>query len=367
MRRPVKPKQVHVPEPPFTVRIAERRCFEGVTFLSALMPTTRRYVQLSINDQNHRFSELSVVEANDLLTVLKTMPDPEDKLGTTLRVLDFRKVVKKDLWVPAAKFGRVRMYPCNEYNVGDVVRIVRKTEVKKAIVDSVTVMPPDHLHHGRIRLKLLDEDEVVHYHEKPKRIFPIFGQSTTSSKEAFHPEIVVCSDTPRFRSLSRVVPESYEHVLEVGCSTGEATKILAKHSSRVSALDVGAEMVEMTRAQFSEEELEQVSVEVVDVRKEVWFLMYCEETLIKYGDVDVAFIDVGGQSPIDQVAAALQAVLRYAKVRRVIVVKSMGLWKYLEGVAEDELGDRLRSALNYSKPRRRQLTRFEKTLKEEKT
>lgn len=367
MRRPVKPKQVHVPEPPFTVRIAERRCFEGVTFLSALMPTTRRYVQLSINDEHHRFAELSVVEPNDLLTVLKTMPDPEDKLQTTLRVLDFREVVKKDLWVPAPKFGRVRLYPCREFRVGDLVRIVRKTQVLKAIVDSVAAMPPGHLHAGRIRLQLLDEETVVYYHEKPKRIYPIFGKSISPEQEVFYPEIVVCSDTPRFRMLSRVVPESSEHVLEVGCSTGEATKILSKHSARVSALDVGAEMVEMTRAQFSEQEMEQVSVEVVDVRKEVWFLMYCEETLSKHGEVHAAFVDVGGQSPIDQVAAALQAVLRYAKVRRVIVVKSVELWKHLDGAAEEELGDRLRTALNSSKPRRRQLTRFEKTLRDEKS
>ncbi|MDP6038652.1 MAG: methyltransferase domain-containing protein [Candidatus Latescibacteria bacterium] len=75
-----------------------------------------------------------------------------------------------------------------------------------------------------------------------------FKSPFSYQKGAFFMEIIVASSAERFRVLARDLLKDHSRVLEIGCSTGRATRILAENAERVVAVDVSREMVETTHS-----------------------------------------------------------------------------------------------------------------------
>jgi SAM-dependent methyltransferase len=135
--------------------------------------------------------------------------------------------------------------------------------------------------------------------------------------------LVVVSTTERYRRLAGQV-SAQDTVLEIGCSTGEATRRLVETGARVVAVDVSKELT----ARLAED-LPQANVARLDGRDGAALRALCPEP-------DVIFLDVGGDALLPNVTSALRVVLLTYRPR-LIVVRSYEL-AVLQGlVAEVEL------------------------------
>ena len=61
-------------------------------------------------------------------------------------------------------------------------------------------------------------------------------------------KIQVVSDCDTFRARAKELTRASDHVLEVGCSTGETSRVLAKHAKKVLAVDNSFVAVEEAKA-----------------------------------------------------------------------------------------------------------------------
>ena len=55
-------------------------------------------------------------------------------------------------------------------------------------------------------------------------------------------ELIIVSDVEHYRQLARDKVLESDRVLEIGCSTGQTTRVLAQRASRVVAVDCSAKM-----------------------------------------------------------------------------------------------------------------------------
>lgn len=207
------------------------------------------------------------------------------------------------------------------------------------------------------------------YRARPSRLVRIYGSPpagrSTAAAAAPPLLIILTADTASFRLLAASQVRSSDTVLEVGCSTGETTAILAKYlpKGRVVALDVGANMVERTKERLrlvsSESDIcSDVAVHkmdpFVDPRGAVEATERETETGIgkdgsggdcrptKGGGVDAVFIDIGGNRELRGVVRMIAfARTAFAQPPRLIVVKSQELVAELKASsnAEGNVGD----------------------------
>jgi SAM-dependent methyltransferase len=138
--------------------------------------------------------------------------------------------------------------------------------------------------------------------------------------------IVVVSSAARYRRLARVLPGPGDAVLEVGCSTGTATRLLAATGARVLAVDVSAEMVARTRAALGA--APRAAVAHLDGRD-------TSSVAALLPDPELVFLDAGGDARLDAVALLLRQLL-LAFSPRVLVVRSAELAAVCAAVAEVE-------------------------------
>jgi SAM-dependent methyltransferase len=124
------------------------------------------------------------------------------------------------------------------------------------------------------------------------------------------PLIKVVSSAQYFRRLARQLPTSQDTVLEIGCSTGEATRVLAATGARVLAVDLAAEMIEALQAEMAE--VDNVRVVWVDGRD---MTVLAEMA----GQPDLIFLDVGGNALLGNVASVLRQCLKTFTPRMIIV------------------------------------------------
>jgi SAM-dependent methyltransferase len=118
------------------------------------------------------------------------------------------------------------------------------------------------------------------------------------------------STVRRFRHLARDLTAANDAVLEIGCSTGETTAILAKCAGRVVAVDISQELVARTAAAMAA--LANVMVRKVDARN-----IPCLVKLLPRPDL--VFIDVGGVAQVDNVAFVLRQCLQAFSPRMFVV------------------------------------------------
>ena len=151
------------------------------------------------------------------------------------------------------------------------------------------------------------------------------SSSSSSSSSSSAARIVVTS-AERYRHLARKLPDAGGAVLEIGCSTGEATRCLAATGARVVAVDLSEEMVERTRASLVG--APRVSVTHLDARDTPALAALLPAP-------DLIFLDAGGDARLDAVALILrQCLLAFAP--RTTVVRSAELAAVCAAVVEVE-------------------------------
>ena len=128
-------------------------------------------------------------------------------------------------------------------------------------------------------------------------------------------EIIVTSSVDRFRRLADSLPDVRASVLEIGCSTGMTTRILAQRCARVVAVDVSREMMDKTcddMAGFGN-----VTVARGDGRD-------LARLRCLLPNPDFIFLDIGGAALLGNVASLLRECIR-AFDPLAIVVRSIEL------------------------------------------
>jgi len=147
--------------------------------------------------------------------------------------------------------------------------------------------------------------------------------------------IVVVATSTRYRQLARTLPAAGDTVLEIGCSTGEATRLLAASGAgAVVAVDVAAEMVARTRAAVAAAGGAAASG---GARLTVARLDGRDTAALRalVAAPDLIFVDVGGDARLDAVALQLrQCLLAFAP--RTLVLRSAELAAVCAAVREVE-------------------------------
>lgn len=133
-------------------------------------------------------------------------------------------------------------------------------------------------------------------------------------------EVLVVSSINRYRQLARELPVETDRILEVGCSTGESTRLLAQRAARVVAVDVSAELVARLQAEMAG--CAEVQVARIDGRN-------TPQLVALLPDPTLIFIDIGGTAHLDNVALQLRLCLK-AFAPRLIAVRSFELATFAE-------------------------------------
>ena len=207
---------------------------------------------------------------------------------------------------------------------------------------------------------------------RPSRLVKVYTSSSNSShvasqscyggsdKMRHRPQIVVTSDTVNYRILAASQVKSDDFVLEIGCSTGECTAILARYvssPSRIVAFDTGESMIAAAKKRVAEEQKQlkevggaranngAVSFYKIDALQDPRGALKAIQTStsVARGDEDkkdgatnsdsqpkypdVVFIDIGGNREIKGVVRMMHWVLDafQSQPPRLIVVKSQEL------------------------------------------
>ena len=123
-------------------------------------------------------------------------------------------------------------------------------------------------------------------------------------------EIIVVSAKDSFRHMAKTLPTPEDDVLEIGCSTGAATRHLAATGARVVAVDKAPKFVETLQREMREHQ--NVEVACLDGRDIPGLAALASSpTLI--------FIDIGGDSHLDIIGLQLRLCLRAFQPRTVVV------------------------------------------------
>lgn len=128
-------------------------------------------------------------------------------------------------------------------------------------------------------------------------------------------EVLAVSSIDRYRQLARELPVETDRVLEIGCSTGESTRLLAQRAAQVVAVDVSAELVARLQAELAG--CAKVQVARIDGRN-------TPQLVALLLDPTLLFIDIGGTAHLDNVALQLRLCFK-AFAPRLIVVCSFEL------------------------------------------
>lgn len=145
-----------------------------------------------------------------------------------------------------------------------------------------------------------------------KRCIPIYSTTNDSTT------VIVTSETHHYRHLCASQIQCHEHVLEIGCSTGQASSIILKSTSNWIGFDVSNDMVKQTTNYLVNKGFRvQNRVYKLDVLKD----SVNAETLIReeFGSPFVVFIDIGGNRDITSAIRVLHWCTTTFSVRLVVM------------------------------------------------
>jgi len=154
-----------------------------------------------------------------------------------------------------------------------------------------------------------------------RREFRLFAGTTDG------PQVIVVSTVRRFRSLARELVRDGDSVLEIGCSSGETTRLLAQRAGKVLAVDVSPQFAERTARDLAC--LANVIVQRIDGRN--------VPSLVKLmPHPDLVFVDVGGSAQVDNAAfVARQCLLAFHP--RALVIRNTEMAALLSLVERVEI------------------------------
>jgi len=137
-------------------------------------------------------------------------------------------------------------------------------------------------------------------------------------------ELIIVSDVEHYRLLAQDKVLSQDLVLEIGCSTGQTTSVLAGQAARVVAVDCSTEILDKARVHLVGRD--NVELARTDARDLAALQQLAPEP-------DAIFLDIGGIALLDNVAGVLRQCLRMFEPR-VIVARSHELAELISLVSE---------------------------------
>ena len=139
------------------------------------------------------------------------------------------------------------------------------------------------------------------------------------------PRIVVCSETQDFRYLCRTQVSRGDSVIEIGCSYGKGTKILAEQAgdSCVVGTDLSTEALEAAKKECNVANLLRLDVVSCTAEEKVERLNFLNSLLPQ--PARVVFLDIGGNRSADDVVQ-LVPFLRTVIRPHQIIIKNRALF-----------------------------------------
>ncbi len=127
---------------------------------------------------------------------------------------------------------------------------------------------------------------------------------------------VICAETEEYRLLARTnVPDDAE-VIEIGCSTGKCSAVLAQRAKRLLALDIGADVIDQARAAYPDIEFACLDA-LAETGRLVELMPGCT----------VLFVDIGGNRSMEALAQLVPVMMQRLPNLRLIVVKNRDLYR----------------------------------------
>jgi SAM-dependent methyltransferase len=151
-----------------------------------------------------------------------------------------------------------------------------------------------------------------------KRLIPILSPTKDTTK------IIITAETNHYRNLAASHVASDDRVLEIGCSTGQASLIITKIASEWVGLDISETMIDRCRAQKSLKKAFCVDA-IKDTEKT---LEIVQNNLTS--TPTVVFVDIGGNRELEGVLQILSWVLSTFVCTKLVIVKSRALVSKLD-------------------------------------
>lgn len=180
---------------------------------------------------------------------------------------------------------------------------------------------------GPVRVRVAFDVDGSTHAVRLARLTPVFGSSSSSTNSSGKKVAVVCATTDQYRRLARSQVTAADAVVEVGCSTGGCTALLARHAGRVVGVDNSQQLVREARARNP-----LVRFEHCDA------LAAPDELKALAESCGVAFVDIGGNRQLESLVLLLPWVLRELSPR-LLVVKSEALAASAAAELERQQGD----------------------------
>ena len=129
------------------------------------------------------------------------------------------------------------------------------------------------------------------------------------------PKVIITPDTDTWRQLARSQLDPAEDALDLGCSSGGGTAVIAEHCRSVVGVDIGRDVLERAAAAVPAARFECFDV-----------LRHPERLASAAAGRSVVFADIGGNRELEALATLLPLLEALPSVR-LIVVKSKSLYK----------------------------------------
>jgi len=140
----------------------------------------------------------------------------------------------------------------------------------------------------------------------------MFARQTARSDTPFSPcgRIAVVASATHYRKLAKTEVRRNDRVLEIGCSSGLATAVLARTGATVAAVDCAQEQVDLAISRCGKQP--NLTIARLDGRNADLLVGIMPEPT-------VIFIDVGGNALLDNVAYMIRLCLRVFSPRLMVV------------------------------------------------
>lgn len=228
-----------------------------------------------------------------------------------------------------AKTALWYLYPCEtrQLSIGDLVYIRSKSAKPGKRGRVVQVLQRDE----RALLRLEDSEHETNV--ALKRCIPVYSTSDSTTST-----IILTRETHPYRHLAASQITLADRVLEIGCSTGEASSIMLKSSRDWLGLDISSEMVQQTNGFLSSKGC---NVPNRVHRLDVLMDPNGAERLIRQHfstGPSVIFIDIGGNRDISSAIRVLYWCISTFTPRLVVVKNREMVDEYLGQCPVDKDG-----------------------------
>jgi SAM-dependent methyltransferase len=200
------------------------------------------------------------------------------------------------------------------FKTGDFL-VVKPTDSKRLAVRGRVVR----VENDALQVRMSEQEELSFGRKQRKRLLPLFGGGVDAS-------VVLTRETNYFRNLVLQV-DSKDAVLEIGCSTGETSRLLIAVAKSWVGFDTSEEMIDQCKVHLLSKEKEDCChATKIDALVDPKRALEVSKT---FGEPNVVFVDIGGNRECINVLRMLSWVLK-SYTLRLVVVKSRELVQLIQ-------------------------------------